>query len=113
MTIGSCPSPQVQEQVQLFRPPLGRMQPFGSPYIAKEDSIVGPNVRAQPVVSVTRSLGYDSSGHSHTLLMRDTPKRAREHEASAVSPRMRADRGMAALVSPRGPRMPLFLPPID
>ena len=90
------------------------MQPFGSSaYRPNDDVIIGPNVRAQPVVSVTRSLGYDSSGYPHTLLMRDTPKRSSQHDVLTISPRVRADRGIAALISPRGPRMPLILPPLD
>lgn len=106
ITIGQCP-------VEIFKAPHCKTQLFGRVYEPKDDVIVGPNVRAQPVISVTRTLGFDSSGHSHTLLMsRDTTKSRHSlmYDIPNVTPRIRAENGVAALISPRAPRMPLTLP---
>ena len=50
------------QSVQVDKVPV-----FG--FAASPDAAVGPNIRAQPVIAVTRAAGFASSGHTHTLLM--------------------------------------------
>lgn len=67
ITFGSCP----------HKLPLGRLPPFGNSqqYSPRADVNFGPNVRAQPVVSVTRAAAFAGSGYPHTLLMREVSKK--------------------------------------
>ena len=114
-------SPRYPERAPIIVGPCpyklpGHIPPFGSPRTRAPRvdafSVVGPNIRAQPVVSITRSLGFASSGHPHTLLMRDSHGSRSQLAALTISPRVRAERGAAAL-SERTPRTPFRLPPLS
>ena len=121
ITFGACP----------LKLPLDKLPGPNETYefVQRPDASVGPNLRAQPVVSVTRAAGYACSGYPHTLLMRETSQRtfttvtrgaaALSHShpitycalssrasptlafaALADTPQVRAQRGAAAFDSP-------------